>query len=172
MNRLEGWSLAVSILGFAAVIYTIHDAAKVWKADVYSKASPWILDLDKTFVEHPELRAYFYKDGTNPPVYEIPETETNRAQVLAMSEYILDTYDAFLAERSKYGDVTLASDWTTWMSDTFNDSPSLVRYIEMHKSWYLTGETYKQVYMPWKVAHPDKVEFALTNMPVKTNNGD
>jgi hypothetical protein len=171
MSKFDRWSLAVSILGFAAVIYTIHDAAKVWRADVYSKASPWVLDLDKTFVEHPEWRRYFYKDGTNQPVLVWTISETNRAQVYAMSEYILDTYDAFLAERSKYGDVTMASDWTAWMGDTFNDSPSLVYYIEMHKSWYLTGETYKQVYMPWKVAHPDKVGLALTNMTVKINDG-
>ena len=166
--------MIISILGFAAgVIYTIRDAAKVWRADVYSKASPWVLDLDKAFVEHPELRVYFYKDGTNQPVYTVPDTETNRAQVLAMAEYILDTYDAFLAERSKYGDVTLASDWTTWMSDTFNDSPTLVRYIETHKRWYITGENfYKQAYMPWKVAHPGQGGIgSLPTCRPKTNNG-
>jgi hypothetical protein len=161
MKSFERWSLIVSILGFIAVIYTIHDAATAFKSDTYSKATPWILDLDKTFVEQSQLRPYFYDNITN-----INSSDTNQA--FALAEYILDTYDSFLSQRTRYGHQILNPDWSKWMEDTFTSSPLLVDYLKEHKDWYRSGELYRNVYLKWKIENPDKVNRAL-NIVVSTN---
>lgn len=139
--------LFVTFAGFALTIYMIYDAAEAFKSSNYSNASPMILDLDKEFVEHPELRPYFYQDGTNQVVRANPG-DTNYVQVMAMSEYMLDTFDSFLAQRVRYGHQKIDTDWTDWMKDTFSHSPTLAHYMKEHKNWYKSGELYK-VYQEW-----------------------
>jgi hypothetical protein len=118
-----------------------------------------ILDMDKMFLEHPDLRPYFYQDGTN-QIRCIHDDDTNCVQVMAACEFVMDTFDCFLAQRVRYGHQTIDADWTDWMKDTFSHSPSLALYMDEHQNWYKSGELYTNVYLGWVRQYPDGVKKA------------
>lgn len=168
--------LVVTTLGFFAACWTISDTAKAFRGSIYSSASPWIFDIDKVFIENPDLRPYFYADYRRAPIYftrrdlKSPEAEKAYLKTCAMAEYILDTFDSYLSTRTKFGHDTLADEegWKQWMRDTFRASPVLVRYMEEHMSWYADGELYKQVYKDWRASNLTLVNDAMTKGDVST----
>jgi len=145
---LDFAGLVVNVLGFGIAIYTLHGAAVAFENQVYTNSAPWFLDLDKAFIDKPELRHYFYRDNTKS---EPANDRLYRPRALAMAEYILDVFDSYLAQRTEYGHQSIPADWTNWMSHTFTSSPLLVRYLEDHKEWYQSGVLYQKVYLKWKV---------------------
>jgi hypothetical protein len=148
-NALEATTLIVSIMGFSAAIYTIHDAAKQFADNVYASATPWFLDLDKAFIDKPEYRQYFYWDNAQPVAKYTKPKERYDPRALAYAEYVLDVFDSYLATRTEYGHQSLPPDWANWMYHTFDSSPLLVRYLLDHKEWYQSGVLYKCIFVKW-----------------------
>lgn len=149
MTKHERYSLLVAIValvleigGFIFVIVTLHQNTKALQRTVYVNASFWVIDLDKSFIQKPELRPYFYD---NVPV---KPGDKHYAEAVIMAELVVDTMDAFLEHRLGTGQ-NVHEGWINWMKEMLNQSPILRTYMAEHDSWYATGKFYQVVYKEW-----------------------
>jgi hypothetical protein len=99
----------------------------------YDQAISQVRALDSLFIEHPELRKYFY-DGA-----PLGNEELEQARVFAACEYLLDTFDFLLTGLKRFRDVWPEEDrvlWHAWMRDVFRTSPTLSGYLDKKHTWY------------------------------------
>jgi hypothetical protein len=141
--RISLASLIIQILGFFTVIWTIHESTRVFQRSVYTDAVGWVIELDKEFLAHPQLRPYFYEGKPVVP------GDADYNQAVLMAEYILDSYDTFLEHRLSSVNQPIHNTWLIWMHDMFSTSPILQQYILDHKTWYDDGKLYQLVYLKW-----------------------
>ena len=80
-------------LGFVVVVWNQVQSRTVARDGIYAKASDWTFDLDKVFVQYPELRPYFYANK------DIDEKDPVYPRALAVAEYTADTMDSVLAQK-------------------------------------------------------------------------
>ena len=138
-------SLIVSLLGFVLIIWSLNAANEALKRSIYGSISNWTFELDKAFLQSPELRPYFY-DGkdidTDDPLY--PKAQQ-------MAEYMLDTFDSVLEHKAYFPGTggTPHVGWARWFYDSFDRSPILGKYIETNRRWYETSEIWP-IYKRWK----------------------
>jgi hypothetical protein len=86
--------------------------------------------IDTTFVDHPELRGYFYEGR------RVPADDPNRDRVFAMAELLLDHFDYILLQVKCFPTLYPEDFWTQYMQDCFSSSPVLCEFLENKKRWY------------------------------------
>lgn len=128
MTLYEILSLAISIVGFVAVIISLFFVAKQTKmvseslheSTLEHTMTP-VFDLSKIFIEYPEIRKFFYS-GKN-----IEESHDDIERIKAVSYLILDTFDYyFVNECLLSADYELnKSRWELWIVEMFQNSPIL-----------------------------------------------
>ncbi|MGY3520623.1 hypothetical protein [Micromonospora haikouensis] len=86
-------------------------------------------ELDKTFIEHPEIRPYFY--GGKPLAADDPQLP----RVQAVAELVLDSFEWIWYKRKSF-DAENGGGWKAYMVDTFSSSPALQTHYAKSASWY------------------------------------
>jgi hypothetical protein len=92
-------------------------------------------EISRIFVEHPELRPYFYGGKT------IDENHPDHPRAEAVAELILDIFWSMYSQ-SQRGDVRAlvvdGSDklWQDFVGDSFAQSPILVKTLMKRRNWY------------------------------------
>ncbi|RMF31065.1 MAG: hypothetical protein D6759_10710 [Chloroflexi bacterium] len=127
----------VSVVGLPLLLWSLREmarqtnlAAKATRASIYQNVATAMIEFDRFFVDHSELKPYFYGGK------EIPEDHPDYARVMSVAEMLVDFMD----------EVTVLSPivpkylpWDTWKSyfqDLFVSSPALRNYWAEHKKWY------------------------------------
>jgi hypothetical protein len=137
-------SLIISAVGFSFMWLQLESANKSLKTAIYANMSNWTFELDKTFLQHPELRPYFYagKDmDPGDPLYLKAES---------VAELLLDNFDSMLEFRPYFPGGAPHEGWINWMHDSFESSPVLVRTIEKEWRQYEHGPV-GSFYKNWKL---------------------
>lgn len=139
--------LLVSIAGFFLIWRTLDATKKSIHYSVYLQMTNWTRDLDRDFIEHPELVRYFTRGDSIAP------SDTNYIRAHEMAQQYLDDFDAILANKS-YFDIDNTDDskepWINWINDCFSHSPILCQKFEETERWY-TPEL-KKTYEAWKLS--------------------
>ena len=142
MTKYEQWSLIVAALGFIAVIVSLfflirqtRFVAKTLKAALVDSLSNRQYDIDKLFIDQPEIRKYFY-DGADTPTTGSVEY----ARVTATAEYILDFFVMVLIQKDEYTDLLPRDWWLAYIKDMLTNSPVLCEVLEHRKEWYRKEE--------------------------------
>ena len=144
--RYKRWSFRVSILGFALVLvglsinfYQSGKVAKSVSANILHTTANQVINLDRLFIERPDLRPYFYD------CKPIDDKDEKFAQVQSAAELMLDVFDV-VADQSKsfaeYYDRPEA--WDIWITDMFATSPVLRSRFQQSSDWY--DNKLKQLY--------------------------
>jgi hypothetical protein len=145
ISLYEKISLVISLLGALSLIFIYvqtrlisqqsAQTTKNMQASMYATIATQTLEMDRLFIEKPELRPYFYRR------VEIAENDKNYDLVMAIAEYQLDYFDA---TRTQLGyipdDADKAEDRETWnryFADSFSKSPILCKRINMNRNWYM-----------------------------------
>ena len=135
--------VAVAILGFVGIIISLLYLAKQTKeatrqsksleesirVQVYQGISSDMLEIDRVFIEHPELRPYFYESielSQDSPLYKM---------ALSIAEMKLDFYDTVLHQMPHFLQ-PLASNWKDGIRYAFALSPVMKTVLDTHKTWY------------------------------------
>ncbi|MEU4568282.1 hypothetical protein [Micromonospora sp. NPDC023956] len=119
-------ALAASLL---SAIYTYRLSRQSHHVSTYYGAIGLFRELDKTFVEYPEMRPYFYEG--KPVAVDDP----NRQRVKAMAEMVLDAFEwIWLRRRSLNAEGEWG--WRAYIIDTFSSSPALQQHYARSDSWY------------------------------------
>lgn len=137
--RLKRWSLGVTFIapiliciGLAATYYQARRLDQSLRATVQTSTLNHVLVIDRMFLEHTDLRPYFY-DGKVPD----PSDARTYPEVLTAAETILDVFDVVCEQRTRFGDIwSRAEAWDKWIIDTFRTSPILRTMMEERASWY------------------------------------
>jgi hypothetical protein len=152
------WSSWVSVI--VAVLATVVAGVSLLIANRSFKVSRQLLlmsastegttDLackaDELFLDHPELRPYFYDrwplpdeilDPPAPAPWPPSPDDVARSQLLAAAEYYLDLLESIWDNVAPLPDDDRES-WREWIHDMFESGPILVAYFERYHWWYPT----------------------------------
>jgi hypothetical protein len=124
-------SLSIAIIGFAAVLYSINANTRSLRANVQNSIGNHVLNLDKIFVDKPELLPYFY-DG------KVPDpSDKNYLQLVAVTQSFADTMDVLSDQVIRFRDEWENPEaWDIWLDDCLRKSPIRVKYLRDHRGWY------------------------------------
>ena len=105
------------------------------QASMYSTIATQTLEMDRIFIERPDLRPYFYGG------VDIKEDDKNYNLVLSIAEYQLDYFDS---TRTELGYIPPDHDtqedretWHHYLADSFAKSPILCERIKSNSNWYM-----------------------------------
>jgi hypothetical protein len=134
LTKLLSWNGATAVATIASVAILATqtlDLRRSVQRDTYQKAYETVYDLDRHFLEHPELKPYFYGGQ----VVDAAADAVTRAKVESTAEWISDFFDNIYYNIKSGPD----EDWTAWESyiqETFRRSPALRDYLRAHRDWY------------------------------------
>jgi hypothetical protein len=99
--------------------------------DTYQKAQDRTYDLDRHFIDHPELRQYFYDN------HSLGQTadEKMRAQVETTAEWISDFDDSLLSLFEDHPDLD-SPYWRSYIQESIENSPAVRTFVRGHPRWY------------------------------------
>lgn len=132
---LKPLALLVEIIGFSLIVWQVFIARQAFEVQAWQMITQQMTEIDKIFVEHPDLYPYFYQKkqiDINDPLYP---------KVVSMADMLLDYMDGFeddfvrkLAGMEDNGKYWKA--WEKYFQDQFNLSPVLCNRYKEVKSWY------------------------------------
>jgi len=136
--NIDRRSLFVSVAGFVLVLLTLlynswqwAFIAKTHHNAIKSSMLSLMVDLDKVYLEHPELVPYFYGGldiATNHPDYR---------QAYATAVMVLDVMDIGKLQSTQFKEFwTHPETWEEWIQDQFADSPIVCRVFAERRNWY------------------------------------
>ena len=107
---------------------SVRGARNASFATVYQGLASQMHDIDKFFVQNPELRGHFYSNA------QLPAAEPELGRVLAIAEMIVDFADNFAAQsRSLEG---YQQGWAEYFQFVYTQSPALRVYWKDNAAWY------------------------------------
>ncbi len=140
VTAYEIMSLVFSTAGFITVIVTIRqliDQTSHLRRTVLTNAteiiSSFTLEVNKVFVDHPELRPYFHSGQ------DISDDHPEHNRALAVAELLLDYCDTIIEQKGRLPEIWPTEEATyahRYTVDMFKQSPILCRFVETHSSWY------------------------------------
>jgi len=137
--RLAVTNSIVSICGFMIVIAALFlnlRQAKIVQKNLRNSVQQSMVklttDLDKIYVDHPEMREYVY-GGRNRRNWDV--TDHQRAKAVAAFEF--DVFDIAASQSKTFRDQWLTPEaWTNWIVDEFASSGFLRSQFQTNQSWY------------------------------------
>jgi len=140
VGTLATW---ITIIGFPLVIVSLvllirqtreltkqnETAAKSVAAAVYQNVSDLMIQIDRVFLEYPELRPYF-DDGA-----ALPNDVKTRSQVIAVAEMLADFRDNVMAQ-SRAVPTYRWGMWKRYFDELEKRSPAFKEYLEKNDGIY------------------------------------
>lgn len=134
----------VGVLGFLGLVVSVgllimqtRIAARATRAGVYQNVLVQMIDIDLFFIDHPELKPFFYNN------MEISEEHPDYDRVLSVAEMLVDFIDGVFVLAPSMPEYP----WHTWeryFRDLFASSPVLRKYWALYGDWY--PETVKRAF--------------------------
>lgn len=98
---------------------------------VYQNISGQMADINRLFVDHWDLREYFYANAA------FDDEDPRRQQVAAIAELVVDFMDNALTQCPVLERHDVEADWTAYFRDLYDSSPSLREYWQSYGDrWY------------------------------------
>lgn len=128
-------SLAFIILQTRAMNEQSRLATENMQASMYATIAAHTMEMDRIFVDRPELRPYFY---SNKP---IDEADKVYDQVMAVAEHELDLFDSIYTQLGYIPDDEDKDEdretWRRYFAASFAKSPALCKRYYANKDWYM-----------------------------------
>ncbi len=117
----------------------VRDQTTATRATVYQNLTAMMIEIDRFFIDHSELRKYFY-DGAN-----ISEKHDDYPRAVGVAEMFLDFADFVLMHKSEMGNYPWG-EWEKYFSDMYATSPMLRAFWANKRDWY--GDELKELFDP------------------------
>jgi hypothetical protein len=124
----EWLSIIISFLGFGFVIVSLRALTNQTRVMSFEGIHSLILASDEMFVQHPDMRKYFYEN------IDISKDDPNYHLSLAIAETLLDTFESYIHHNTYvryYRGV-----WREYIVDFFEQSPILRSRFDQIPDWY------------------------------------
>lgn len=120
---LAGVAIVISLLYSYRLSRRTHDIS------IYYGVIGMFRELDKTFVEYPEIRPYFYEGKS------LEADDPNLHRVRAVAELVLDAFE-WIWHRKEELNTDDETGWMNYIADTYFSSPALQQHYASVASWY------------------------------------
>ncbi len=125
MDPLAVSALGVSLISVAVAVQTHRSSVSVSN---YGDATELTLDIDRLFIEHPELRPLFYENAA-------VDASVDRNRALAVAEFVIDAFECLWDMAKTYEPVDRTA-WSDYIADMFRQSPILRGFYDACPAWY------------------------------------
>lgn len=125
-------SIVALVVSAASAVYAYRQGRRTLRVTTYQGATDLTLQLDQVFIDHPELRPYFY-ERRQPP--ESDNNDELRNRVLAAAEYALDIFECIWDHQDTYEENDKDS-WRDWINDMFTSAPACRALYVEERDWY------------------------------------
>lgn len=122
-------------------------------ATVYQNMAMQMHDIDRYFVDNPELKKYFGEGA------ELPDDVAEQTKLRCIAEMLVDFMDNFVTQAPLL-DKRLCSGWREYFVSLYDASPAIRAYVSSHHTWY-TDELHDMLGTPHG-ATPDPPRTGLT----------
>jgi hypothetical protein len=123
----------ISLFGFGAVAFSLLMANRNTKGATHDRVYAHYHNVCSIFVEHPELRPYFYSnksdDGSNPAL---------TAKIDATSEAILGLIEHAVVQRENMPTHSWERCWEPYARERVLKSDMLQQFFRNNRLWYTT----------------------------------
>ena len=130
MNNSDYIAIIAVIVAFLSLGAQIYVGKKDVGATLYQHVTSLFNNLNAPFLEHPELRPYFYE---NRSPHDLSAENQHRALVIA--EMFLDTFEWVEHDITKAKKVDKDS-WRDYMLDVYASSIIVRNFHEKNPSWH------------------------------------
>jgi hypothetical protein len=124
-------ALLVALLAFIVSGLSFFIGKRALRTSVYGAATELVLEADRMFVEHPELRRYILE--TTP----VPKLSPDRDRALAAAEFHLDVFEAVWDQRDEFSGQDRGA-WREWIHEIVETSAAVREIYGEDPSWYPT----------------------------------
>ncbi|WP_320067665.1 hypothetical protein [Micromonospora sp. RTGN7] len=129
MESSDILAIAAIIAALLSAIYSYRLSRRAHDTSIYYGVIGLFRELDKTFIEHPEVRPYFYEGKP------VDVDDPNLQRVRAVAELVLDTFE-WIWYRRKELNAEAEEGWMAYIFDTFYSSQALQEHYVRFPSWY------------------------------------
>jgi hypothetical protein len=138
---------ATELIAALALIASVVSLFVSWRTGrhsaritTYRSATDLTLDIDRIFVEHPDLRKYFYD-----AVDVTGENAEVQSRVNAIAELMLDCFECIWDIRATYSAVDRGA-WGQYVLDMLKTAPAMKQMFELRieQDWYPALEDLKK----------------------------
>jgi hypothetical protein len=130
-------ALVINALGFTAIIVSIRNAheqltyaAAQTKILIRDRHACNVLALDRVFLDHPELRPYFFEGK------DLKESDPLYPKVEAVADMHLDVFSYNLEYRHVFADHYGPQDYDRYIREMLALSPVMKRRLEAKAAWF------------------------------------
>jgi len=107
-----------------------RSAAAETMVSVYNAINSEMMEIDRYFVEHPDLKSYFYGDK------KITPRSKDFERVASMAEWIMDFMDNVLVLSTVMKDYPWKDTWVVYFKDLLTTSQPFRYFWSQRKEWY------------------------------------
>ncbi|MBM7080315.1 hypothetical protein [Micromonospora humida] len=122
-------ALVAIVVSLLSAFYGYRLSRQAHQVSTYYGAIGLFRELDKTFVEHPDIRPYIY-DGK-----PLADDDPNRHRVQAVAELVIDAFEWIWYRRKKLN-AKAEEGWRAYIVEIFSSSPVLQQHYVRYESWY------------------------------------
>jgi hypothetical protein len=137
IGGLAGVIASVALLAWQtrAVARQTEISNAIASASVINNTTSSLREILLLFVEHPELRPYFYESKLP------PSRGLKRIRVVTVAEMLADTLEEGLSVDRHVRTVRIYEEWPLYCIDMLATSPALNEVMLQHPSWWRTLKT-------------------------------
>lgn len=148
---VETLAAVFGVFAVFLLVWQLYQAQESIRSDTINQIYSHMVEIDKFFIEHPELKPYFYDNkyiGEENLLLDTKVTsfEKHKAQVYATTEMIADFFSESLLGVSHLKESTYQG-WREYIKYVYKNSPPLRKLYCERKSWYkdeLAGELFEE----------------------------
>ena len=133
----EALSLVISALGLISIVLLINQTRQLsnsLESTVHQAITNQMLEVNRIFIENPDLRPYFYSGKAISP------QDPNLAKALAVADLQLDFFDSFWTQSDNLPELHRdGPEWDAWnnyIGDSFRHSPIMCKRLQEVHGWY------------------------------------
>jgi hypothetical protein len=128
---LKRLSIVVTVFGFLFLLGSLQITSKNLRNNIQQSMDRTILEMDKVFVDKPELGAYVF--GPTP----ISTNNPDYARAEAAATMVLDVFVSAARQNEQYkGLWENPQGWDDWIEDSLRHSPFLREHLRSNTNWY------------------------------------
>jgi len=121
--------LLVAVAGFGLVIYQIHQVKHAIYGDTHSKLYSEDFEWVKIFLDHPEIRPYFYANK------EITEMDSDYPLTLTVAELLASHFEHVVLQMENLP-THISPRWEDYIKGLYKTSPIIRKHLTEKSSWY------------------------------------
>ncbi|PYS93729.1 MAG: hypothetical protein DMF64_03920 [Acidobacteria bacterium] len=125
---------ALTVISIIILIFQVRDLKKSIHSSTYQHIYELMIQLDKYFIEHPDVKPYFYGGKELKDLEAINPVE--REKLLSIAEMMVDYFDSVYHQEDCMPQGTFPK-FKAYIKETYRQSSIIQKFVEEHgEQWY------------------------------------